>query len=429
MGIRSIYITIMLIIAICFTVKEKNWINPILIFNSIWIFVFLCAMKNPLVDAAKNSTYDLFFVAIIMFDFGCVLAKFSKVKKIKYGTKKIDLISGNYVIRKRLIWFLIIVTCIYNLINLVFVFSKVGNFNFANVMVVVNTEDVLINKSKILNFLYTLVINPFSYVSSFIVATDYWVGTREKKLLYSVLIMQALRLFSSGNRLSIISTFIFLILVGLFTKKMPIENLRNISERIEWKKRRRIILLLVFIAVIIFIYATISRGYSVKENVFINFAIPLRMFEIWAEKIKYKGAWGLGFASLEGIIYPIFYILKNIIGIPMPTHILEVYNNTTMTVTQWVSGGTYSHNAYVSIFWYFYYDFRTIGIVLLSFIFGYFSCKSYKKALLVKNVKSIVIYCMFIKALIGSYANMSFSVIPFGVGLVLLLFLLYKKQN
>jgi oligosaccharide repeat unit polymerase len=167
----------------------------------------------------------------------------------------------------------------------------------------------------------------------------------------------------------------------------------------------------------------------VIDNIFINFAIPCRLFEIWAEEISTAGSFGAGFASFQGFIYPVFYLLKNSIGLPIPSHINSVYDITNRTVTEWVSGGTYMHNAYVSIFWYFYYDFRTVGVILISFLMGFRSQRAYRRAISHPNVKSVSLYCAFACMLVGSYSEMTFSKVGFGVGYLFLLFAIFKRNK
>lgn len=423
------YIVISLLLIVATYIKEKNIVCPIIIFNALWCFVFWCALTNNMVTAASGDTYFLFFIGVVFLDLGCYVSDKLKFKKVRIGNHKVDIADGDYKFRRGLIYFFIFLCILYYFLNFAFLIKGIGSYNFSNVMQMVNTEDTLTKKYKIVNFIYTIVINPFSYITPFIVAADYWVGNRDKKLFYLSFTMLLLRLFSSGNRLSFMFIFIFMIVVGLLIKRIDASRMRTFISRKDKRKARYLIIGLIILAVIVFIYSTVSRGYDVKSNIFINFAIPLRMYAIWAEKISLNGEYGFGFASFQGLIYPIFYLLKNIIGLPMPSHISTVFDLTTQTVTEWVSGGTYMHNAYVSIFWYFYYDFRIVGIILLPFVMGILAQKAYRRAISKPNIKSVALYCVYVRMLIGSYAEMTFSNIGFGVGLIFLLFVVFKQKK
>lgn len=429
MEIRYVYIVISLLLIIATYIKEKNIVCPIIIFNALWCFVFWCAITNNMVTAAGSSTYFLFFIGVVCLDLGCYVSDKLKFKKIRIKNYKVGISDGDYKLRKGLIYFLILLCILYYFLNFALLIKSVGNFNLSDIMQMVNTDDTLTKKYKIVNFIYTMIVNPFSYIIPFIVAADYWVGNRDRKLFYLSFTMLLLRLFSSGNRLSFMFIFIFMVVVGLLIKRIDASKMRARFSLKDKMKARFLIIGLTIFAVIVFIYSTVSRGYDVKANIFINFAIPLRMYEIWSESISSKGEYGFGFASFQGLIYPIFYLLKNIIGLPMPSHISDVFDLTTQTVTEWVSGGTYMHNAYVSIFWYFYYDFRIIGIIFLSFTMGILAQKAYRRAISKPNIKSVALYCVYVRMLIGSYAEMPFSNIGFGVGLFFLLFVVYKQKN
>lgn len=427
---RYLYVIIFLLIILISYLKTKNIVSPIIIFNSIWTFIFLCAINNNLVTQASNSTYFLFFIGVLCMDLGCSISSCIKYKKIKLINRRINIAYGEqYEIRKWLLYVFICISIIYYFTNLIIIYKNIESFNLSDVMQSANSEYVLTKRYRIVNFLYTMIINPTSYIIPFIVASDYWMGNRDKKLLLISLIMLLLRLLSSGNRMSFLYFFIFIIIVGLLKIKIDTYKVKDKILRRKKKKFFFLCFILISVSAIIFVFSSISRGYNALSNVFINFAIPLRMFEIWGEEILNSGEYGYGYSSFQGIIYPIFYLLKNSIGLPLPSHISSVFTIVTRTITEWVFGGTYLHNAYVTIFWYFYYDFRIVGVVILSLIIGILSQRAYMRALICQNIKATAIYCAYIRVLIGSYGDMAFSNVGFGVGFLFILFIVFKRKN
>ncbi len=429
MAIKCVYIGILLLLTAIIYIKERNIAAPLFIFDVVWVFVFFCAATNDLVTPAKESTYSLFFGGVISLNLGGLISDCVRSQKYRVGRRVINIANGNYSFREPLTYFILFICLLFYLLNFVVAVRNVDNFSFSNIMSVANSENSLTRQYRVVNFLYTMVINPFSYIIPFFVAADYWVGQRDKKkLLLSVLVL-LLRMLSSGNRLSFLFIFVFMIVVGILVKKINTSKLKTLFTRREKRKARFLIVALIVVAVVVFVYSTLSRGYDVKSNVFVNFAIPLRLFEIWAEKISESGEFGGGCASFQGVIYPAFYLIKNLLGLPMPSHIASVFDITTRTVTEWVFGGTYMHNAYVSIFWYFFYDLRIAGVILFSFFTGFLSQRAYRAAVVHPNIMSVSIYCAFTRLLIGSYSEMSFSTVGFGVGLIFLMFVIFKKSK
>lgn len=422
-----VYIGILVLLIIAIYSKEKKPTAPLFIFDAVWIFVFFCASINKQVTPAKPGTFFLMFAGVISLNVGGFLADYIHPIKIRIGRLAPGNTGGNYVFRKRIVFSLLYLCIIYYALNCLIVLKNAAGISFRHIMNAANSEDSLTTRFRIVNFLYTVVINPFCYVIPFITASDFWLGRRDKKILFLSVLTLLLRMFSSGNRMYFLFIFIFLIIVGIHTSCLKTKNIKQIYPRTEKRRLHSYIVAMVAVALVVFIFSTISRGYDVMTNVIINFAIPCRLFEIWAERVLESGDLGYGCASFQGIIYPIFYVLKNSVGLPMPEHIASVYDLTTQVVTEWVFGGTYMHNAYVSIFWCFYYDFREIGVIFLSCLIGFLSQRAYRRAIICPNLKSVSIYCAFTRLLVSSYSEMSFSTVGFGIGLLFLEFVLFRK--
>lgn len=424
-----IMITVLGIISVIHYKREENLANPISIFNTVWAFIFYYSWSNKYVTPGHINTYYLMFFAIIFFDLGCISVKYIKKRSIKIGNRKVDFFSGDYQVRYHIVYILMALSTVYYLINFLFVLKNIGSFSLANIMLSVTSDDYLVKNSKIINVFYTLIVNPFSFIASAITAVDYVVGHKNRKLLWGTMIMLGFRLFSSGNRLSFLMVFIFLFFMAELNSHKSIRGLQGIIKRKDKKRLRLIIMVSLFTFLVLFVYTSISRGYNVLQNLTINFAIPVRMFEIWTEKVNVMGVHGYGEASIQGFIYPIFYILKNSIGLPMPSIVFDNFNIIESTVIEWVNAGYYMHNAYVSIFWYFYYDFGTVGVILFSFFWGRISFIIYKIVESKRNCKVLAFYCIIISSLLMSYGNFIFANISTGVGAIMLLFFIYKRKE
>lgn len=106
------------------------------------------------------------------------------------------------------------------------------------------------------------------------------------------------------------------------------------------------------------------------------------MFETWADRIDSAGVVGFGIGSLNGLFFAIFYLIKNILGVPFPCQFSDVYQMILLTDSEWqiITDATNRANAYVSTFWYFYLDGREIGVVVLSILYGYIAEALFQQA-------------------------------------------------
>ena len=175
---------------------------------------------------------------------------------------------------------------------------------------------------------------------------------------------------------------------------------------------------------------TMARGSSVFFNITQNFSIPPQMFEIWKEKVDDLEIFGYGSASLMGVCFPLFYILGNILKIIYPNNILSVYNLINLTDTQWVwVGKKITANAYVSVFWFLYTDFRLPGIILGMFIYGYIASSLYNKTLKYKDAKHVSLYCIMFYSILYSFVRMQFSQARIILGLIFISLFAYRRGN
>lgn len=419
-------IAVFVIIAVYVVCKEKCFANPVFCFNMVWTAVFYYSFVNVYVVTPLTTTYILIFSGVLLFDIGFFLAK-TKIKHIRLGNSLLSPFKGQFVLRYRIFYISLCLCILYYFSSFIFLLKNVGSFNLASAMRYINASESLSEKSRLLNFLNTLFINPFSFIAPIIAAVDYWLGKKDKIVLFGTLVMLLLRLLSSGNRLSFLVVFIYFILIAELLNNEIFAYTENFKKM--KKKRKRIVIVALAVAVIVFFITTISRGYEIKHNLTINLAIPMRLFEIWSNSLDEASQYAYGLSSLQGFIYPLFYILKNSIGLPIPNLVMVVYDTIQSTVTQSVNAGTYLHNAYVSAFWFFYYDFRVLGVLLGSFVFGYISNRIYIRAKKYRNCKIVAMYCVFINSILMSYGNLSFSNISTGVGIILILFVLYKKRT
>ena len=153
------------------------------------------------------------------------------------------------------------------------------------------------------------------------------------------------------------------------------------------------------------------------------------MFEIWSKTVQEVELHGYGEASLMGFLLPIKYIFNNILKIWDATNINAVYNMIQLTDVQWVwPGPKITANAYVSMFWNLYTDFRYGGILVGSFLYGTISAQSFWNAIRTNNPRMLSVFCLILYSVLYSFVRFQFSDSRFVLAIIFISFFAYKKD-
>lgn len=402
--------------------EKKVLINPITVFCVLWsVICFLSSLSLYTITVPRLDTYLTFLCGTISFMVGyyCIkhyLNKYQIYKCKNYGFE--------VELRKKLLCIIAIICILFSLFNLFNVFSQIGTLNMQKVQGALQSGEIYNHSSKVINAITFLFITPISFALPAIVASNLWNKKRDNTLLILTIILCLLRMLMTANRSTFLLLLMFLV-VATYVKYLY-------SSKTEKKNIKKILLGIVCLGTILFVIMTLYRGHNAFRNLILNFSMPPRMFEIWSDKVAKQNIYGYGLASIFGFLYPIFYIIKNVFGLPgLPSLIQTIYDWIMMTDTLWVAPGEkITANAYVTLYWFFYLDGRLISILIGMFALGGLSAFVYLKLCSnLKNQKSIACYCMFFYLLTFSFVRLQFSVTNFSLALVFILFVAYKRKK
>ena len=417
-------ILICLLLAIIGLVKEKSITNPLSIFCGVWFVVLLCSLTYPKLIKPQENIYEFILIGTLVFGIGYLFAsKKNKHIKITIGSKtKKD--CSIYLPKIQTLHSIGIICIIAYLYNLYLVVSGANSFSVSAIKAYLQT--FTLQKSSWINAIYFLIIEPLTVAIPIISISNFVFGSRDKKLLIISIILSLIKTITNATR----NTIIIIIMYFVIGTTEYIKQY-NITKKIKAfiKRRKRQIALAIITGIAIFIYMTIARENKLLENLWVDFALPPRLFEIWKEEIDSRKTIGYGFASLQGFIFPIFYVLKNILGIPLPVNIQIINELITRTDTTFVwAGERVVANAYVSLYWFFYLDGRLIGIIIGSFLTGYFSSKMYRKFMNNKSERNFTFYCFWMNVVLFSLTRFQFTNVNFALALLYTVFM-YKKKG
>ena len=348
---------------------------------------------------------------------------FSDKHNIKYKT----------IPRYRLLYLLGILSLLFTLYTFINTVRQAGTLHLGIIQTMLQEGEIVSNNNGIMNAIELLIISPIRFVLPAITAVDFWFGKRDIKLLVVTICLILLTVLSSANRTSFLLFFVWLIVVAqiyLYHNKRKKNRICNSMPSYGLAKIRKRTRIIAVITIMAFLILTLSRGVSrIYRQLYLYFAMPPKMFEIWADKIELNNVYGYGTASLLGFLYPIFYVVKNLLGIDTPQLIQSIYDWIMLTDSIWVwPGKNITANAYVSIFWFLYLDYREIGIIIGMFAFGFILSRIFMHAIKsTYSEKQICVYCCMFYAVLFSYVRMQFSQMRFALGLIFVLLFVYRK--
>ena len=425
-------ITVIICLILCITAKKftKTWLNPLSIFSGIWsIILFLSTLGLHGLKTADCDTYYVICTGVICFAVGYLLTY-----KSRYSftfNRSYNHADNEYVLRYQIIYILGIICIIYFAIKFLSVASIYFSGNgLAAIRVMAQSEEAATTGGgKLLNAFRILLIMPYAYAIIPIAAMEMWFGRKDKKVLFICLSIIVLRVLSEGGRISIIY-FALHLLIGFSLLESYGMKMRDLSNKI--RKNRKKLRIGVLVLVVVVLLASMSRSMNSLSTVtYYYFSMQPYMQEIWSKAVDEAHIIGYGVGSFNGLIFPVLYLLKNILGIPFTTHFGQVYNMILETDSQWQIISSYytRANAYVGTFWSFYLDGKVFGIILLSIIYGIMGGRLYSKAKRHTNVRSACLYSFYMQSIVLSFSGFAFSSVYYSLAFLFIIFVAYKRRG
>lgn len=418
-------------IAFCFIValvamrEERTVINPLSVFCFVWMAVLFFSTNTTRLDYPQNETIGWIIIGVVAYTLGYI---FQRILKIRFTFGSWTTLRDQVAIpRYKLLLFCASVCMLFFLRDLILVFLNGGSFNLRYIQQFLRSSDYTIVSNPIENTINLLFIQPIAFALPAICAVDIFYGEKNKHLITITVLMLLFKMMSTANRSGFLLLFIYILIVGLIF----IRNSRSLSFKNNrlLKRYKYLLLAIVIIASLVLVITTISRGVDLSTNIYLNLTIPPRMFEIWSKTVQEVELHGYGEASLMGFLFPIKYIFNNILKIWGATNINAVYNMIQLTDVQWVwPGPKITANAYVSMFWNLYTDFRYGGILFGSFLYGTISAQSFWNAIRTNNSRMLSVFCLILYSVLYSFVRFQFSDSRFVLAIIFISFFAYKKD-
>lgn len=417
-------IIFLIIIILLLVLKEKNITNPVVLFCSVWLFSLVMASLRlyGMIDFSTKSIL-IVFLGILFFVLGaflCVLI--CKKLKNKFEEKKVD----NEKINNVLLIIILTVGLIMSIILSIKVITLLKNgtpyYSIRKMYYSYGEAQSLINNEKI----FTL----FDWIMSVVITVStptVIIGIMKKRISKIAIIEYCMVIiayvFSTSGRLPIFIIVLETVLYAFLNK-----------DNIELKLKKIIYCVIGALGAIIILMTAIrtSSSQGKKINTFYTyFSLPLpylsRMIDYVDEnEIQTYGAattYGPYLLIQKGIKVCTGYKLKNA---------ETLANVITKPQTYWVRIFTNTndyYNAYATLFYYFYLDFRYIGVILFSFIYGAIAELVYLYYKKTKSMKTTIIYLMISFGVIQSFITWQFTSPAIIISLILSNILIRRKKT
>ena len=233
----------------------------------------------------------------------------------------------------------------------------------------------------------------------------------------------ALEVFIAGGRMILLET-IFAIAIIFSISGISYNIPKNFRKRI---KKFLYVMILISILGIVFMTGDRQSDMSVIGAAVSNFTLCLPLMDYLIDIVHITGNMTYGFVFFRGI-FELICTFTGPLGIfEFPTIInqLDKYTNPFYPI-----GDSQTANAYTSMFFDFYLDFRLLGVIVGALIFGFIAQRIYLKMRKYPSDKNIIMYIIFAKAILYSFFQWRFMMGSYVLAIIItvLMYMPIKKR-
>lgn len=419
---------------------EKSLFSPSVSFTLLYIFIFTLSLSGlyGLYDS-PDLAYELITLGVTMFVVGSMSRKSLYPSRHSYYLPPLTFTSsderGSLISKRYWIMFVIVVLVISVSATMIVLFiltgGSVGDLYMIAAAATDGDENELTKDSQQL-LLESYIAYPLLYLLVPVSIVEFF-HTYSRKYLAVAVFLALIRVTLDARR-TYLASFIMMLLLCVFLHRRDFKYAPRLT-----KKKMKSFLKYAFFLVLIFgfIFSFISQQRSIAktgvdessilQTMTFYYGASVQFFGDCIEKIKIDYTYG--FSTFRGFVAPFFGVLK-LFGLPTP----EVLENANQYLTQIHEHSIQvspisNYNSFATCFFQFYCDGGVLGIIILSFFWGFCSQYIYDKMLKNKTKRMETIYVFFYaNILMLSFVNME-TVIAFNFWPLVLASFLYTEKN
>lgn len=404
---------------------EKKVYNPLTIFSFMWvIIIFLANLRLYGMYDFSNKPFILITIGVIGFSIGYWFIKYSIFNKYNLYKKESDSTSDKYDFNYKVIYIFEIICFLFYAWFSIQIIKKINSgisYSMIRSMYQGYSENALIT-SKLALQIQSWIAMPVIYLSIPVMLVMIFEKKGKKGIILLCILNIIMYIFCSASRF-VMQYLIFesILLLFIYKKKVP--------DKVKKYIKRMIILATLMIVLMTIIRqqsSTTASDESVFKSLYAYICLCIPLFDKWINIIDAYHIQTFGMASISGFYAIInLFILKRI-GIITPIYDYT-YNIISSTETFMRVFQAKKYNAFVTMFFHLYLDFREIGVLLGSILCGGIYSISFSKVLKNRNILNLIIFLLLSQSLIKSMVRLEFTMTGYLVSFFYSL--LFVKKN
>ena len=409
-------ITIYCIAVIVFSkIHYQNYYNPVTVLYIIWgILVPLSSLGLYGLYIPSNKTYSIILIGLIGYMLGISIGNHLVVRKAKYN-KNYEKPSTQVVDSKVNYSFLYIISCIsavYFIYQGFVVLSLLASGRQLDYIRELSTASDYneLRSSIFIILIKNFIATPTVYMTIALLPIEILRGKRDKLLIILSLFNLVMWVITTAGRSVILWLALYLAVTYLFTRQSINKKKKKIK-----RKTKITLIILAFVLFIVLLQTTKSRKGSdvdLIRQMCVYFVAPINFLDLSINTIdmSYSSTYTYGLSSFYGVIYPILFISRYT-GIlssypPLTTTAYEL--GFTMLEQGRLVGDGFYMNAFATIFFQPYIDGRYFGVVVICAAFGLMCSIFYKKLVMYRDNKHLLLYMLLFQRIVFSFVRFYF---------------------
>lgn len=200
-------------------------------------------------------------------------------------------------------------------------------------------------------------------------------------------------------------------------------------------KRKNGLLCLFLVLIMLFSLVTALRWKGniinsiskIVRNICAYMGLGLNVGDHWTKEVDLNHDQSYGYASFAGIINMVDFVTRQFgirfFNYPQFKEMLNRTQDIRVSI-----GENMTANAFVTWVYYFYLDFREIGVAIGSAFFGFAAAKIQSWAFEKKTLISIALYLLFAQCVLKSFVRWEFGITVYPIAYIYLAFLFIKRK-
>ena len=426
-----IYFTIFILLSfiVLYLIIERDFINPIIIFCSIWgISLILSSLRLYNMTEISEKAIYIILLGSISFITGASLY-FIYISKLK---EKIELKNDN---NSKKIY---IENINFNLINIILIISII----FILPLVIKVTMLLMqgVNYSEIRSMYYSYGDKKSLITSETLFTVFDWSSITILTTITPIIIISVIK--KDFKKFSIIALSIFTILYIYVTAGRSqlfiifIEIILTyllFKNSINKKIKKGVTIIFVVITIIISLITVVRNNKDKNDSINQEYAylsLPAPYFSKLVDYIDKENITTNGVATLYGPYLIFQKAVKGLTGFKLQSaeYYFNIINKPQNYWLKIFQNSKNYYNAYATMFYNFYLDFKIIGVIIFSFIYGIFMEMIYINAKNKKYITDIFLFIVFTIGLCNSFIRWQFAS-PTIIFAIILLKIIIRKNK